>query len=351
MDLNWREALTPPTATISEALRILDSSGLRMVMVADDDGRLLGVITDGDIRRALLKRVDLGCPVTDVMNRHPRTAESGEPCDSLRTIMEHHSILHLPLVDGGGRVVGLETYHHLLARQHRENWVFLMAGGFGKRLRPLTDACPKPMLLVDGKPILQSILERFVAAGFRYFYISVYYLADQIKEHFGDGSRWGVTIRYVEETSPLGTAGALGLLPDDDDLPVIIMNGDVLTHLDLNAMLEFHDAQRAMLTLCVREYEMHVPFGVVEGVEAQVTHVVEKPVHRFFVNAGIYVVAPDVVRRVRPPRQLDMPDLVASLIAEKEKVSMFPIHEYWLDVGRPDDYARAQKGRDRDDQA
>jgi dTDP-glucose pyrophosphorylase len=350
MDVNWRAALTPPTSTISDALGILDSSGLRMVMVADDDGRLLGVITDGDIRRALLKRVDLGCPVTDVMNRHPRTAHAGEPRDSLRAVMERYSILHLPLVDDGGRVVGLETYHHLLVQPQRENWVFLMAGGFGTRLRPLTDACPKPMLLVDGKPILQSILERFAAAGFRRFYISVYYLADQIKEHFGDGSRWGVTIRYVEETSPLGTAGALGLLPEVGDLPVIIMNGDVLTHLDLNAMLEFHDTQQAMLTLCVREYEMHVPFGVVEGVETQVTHIVEKPVYRFFVNAGIYVVAPDVVQRVRPRRRLDMPDLVDSLIAEQAKVSMFPIHEYWLDVGRPDDYARAQNGRDRDDQ-
>jgi NDP-sugar pyrophosphorylase family protein len=205
------------------------------------------------------------------------------------------------------------------------------------------------MLLVEGKPILQSILERFAAAGFRYFYISVYYLADQIKAHFGDGARWGVTIRYVEETSPLGTAGALGLLPEVGELPVIVMNGDVLTHLDLNAMLDFHNAQQALLTLCVREYEMHVPFGVVEGLETQVTHIVEKPVHRFFVNAGIYVVAPEVIRRVRPPRRIDMPDLVDSLIAEQQKVSMFPIHEYWLDVGRPDDYARAQKGRSRDD--
>lgn len=344
MHHTWRDALVAPEATVSQALKALDDAGIRMVMVADAADRLLGVVTDGDIRRALLRRVDLQDRISDVMNAHPHIAQIGEPRESIRAKMECHSLLHMPIVDSGGRIVGLETYYHLTTAPVRDNWVFLMAGGFGTRLRPLTDDCPKPMLPVGGKPILQAILESFVAAGFRYFFISVHYLPEMIKNYFGDGSRWGVTIRYVEETTPLGTGGALGLLPEIDAAPVVVMNGDVLTHLDFNALMDFHLAQRSAMTVCVREYEMQVPFGVVDGEGATVRKIVEKPVHRFFVNAGIYVVSPEVVRYTHPPRHLDMPDLIEDMIDRNHQVSMFPIHEYWLDVGRPDDYASAQRG-------
>jgi len=339
----WRAALVAPEATVSRTLKVLDDAGIRLVMVADAEDRLLGVVTDGDIRRALLRRIDLEARISEVMNPHPHTAQVGEPRESIRAKMEHHSLLHVPIVDLDERIVGLETYHHLTTAPVRENWVFLMAGGFGTRLRPLTNDCPKPMLPVGGKPILQSILESFVVAGFRNFYISVHYLPELIKNHFGDGSHWGVTIRYVEETTPLGTGGALGLLPEIDAKPVIVMNGDLLTHLDFNALLDFHLAQQSAMTVCVREYEMQVPFGVVNGEGATVHKIVEKPVHRFFVNAGIYVVSPEVVLHTHPPRRLDMPDLIEDMIARAHRVSMFPIHEYWLDVGRPDDYASAQR--------
>lgn len=343
MQHKWREVLVRPGATLGQALKVIDAAGMRLVMVADENERLLGVITDGDIRRALLRRLDLNADVSQVMNRHPHTADVGESRESMRAMMEHHSLLHVPILDSQGRIVGLETYHHVTAAPVRDNWVFLLAGGFGTRLRPLTDDCPKPMLPIGGKPILQSILENFIAAGFRNFYISVHYLPELIKSHFGDGSRWGVTIRYVEETSPLGTAGALGLLPEFDDEPVIVMNGDVVTQLDFNALMDFHFAHQSAMTVCVREYEMQVPFGVVEGEGTAVTKIVEKPLHRFFVNAGIYVVAPEVVRHAYPPRRLDMPDLIEQMIDRSFQVSMFPIHEYWLDVGRPDDYATAQR--------
>lgn len=348
MQQTWRDALVTPEATMGQVLRVLDDAGIRMVMVADATDRLLGVVTDGDIRRALLRRVDLDAKISEVMNSHPHTAKVGESRESIRAKMEHHSLLHVPILDNDGRIVGLETYHHLTASPVRDNWVFLMAGGFGTRLRPLTDDCPKPMLPVGGKPILQSILESFVAAGFHRFYISVHYLSELIKTHFGDGSRWGVTIRYVEETTPLGTGGALGLLPEVDVEPVIVMNGDVLTQLDFNALMDFHLAQQSAMTICVREYEMQVPFGVVEGEDTTVRKIVEKPVHRFFVNAGIYVVSPKVVRHTHPPRRLDMPDLIEEMIGRSNRVSMFPIHEYWLDVGRPDDYASAQRGGGKD---
>jgi len=338
----WKSVIVSPSTSAEEALRVLDQGGLRIALVADQNGHLEGVVTDGDIRRALLRRADFTAAVSTVMNAAPTVARVGTPRDTLRALMEQRSMLHIPLVDAAGCLVGLETFRDLLQAAQRDNWVFLMAGGLGTRLRPLTDDCPKPMLSVGGKPILESILESFIAAGHHQFYISVHYLAERIKEHFGDGSRWGVTIRYIEEHTPLGTGGALGLLPDLGERPVVMMNGDVLTRLDFNALLDFHEAQQAALTLCVREYDMQVPFGVVEGQDTAVTGIVEKPVHRFFVNAGVYVVSPDVVEGARPAQRIDMPDLIKQLLANGRKVSMFPIHEYWLDIGRPDDFERAQ---------
>lgn len=344
MDTLWKSSVVSTTSSSEEALRVLDASGLRIVLVLDPEGRLVGVVTDGDIRRALLNRLDFSMPVTHLMNAHPLSAPMDTRREVLRQMMEERSLLHIPLLDDAGCVVALETLQDLLHARIQDNWVFLMAGGFGTRLRPLTDSCPKPLLPVGGKPILESIIESFIAAGFRNFLISVHYLADHIKDYFQDGSRWNATIRYIEEETPLGTGGALGLLPTPMDRPIVMMNGDVLTRLDFNALLDFHLEQRAKLTLCVREYDMQVPFGVVQGEDSCVTGIVEKPVHRFFVNAGVYVVAPETIARAHPPRRLDMPDLVNQLLADGEKVAMFPIHEYWLDIGRPDDFERAQVG-------
>ena len=342
----WRSSLVLPSATIKEALRILDGSGMRMVLVVSQGDILLGVITDGDIRRALLRRADLDTPLGEVMNCNPHTSKSSDSRNSIYEKMNRFSLVHVPIVDQNGRVVGVETNHRLTSSTPRDNWVFLMAGGFGSRLSPLTDNCPKPMLSVGGKPILQSILESFSAAGFRNFYISLHYLPELIKEYFGDGTRWGVTIRYVEEDTPLGTGGALGLLPEDcTDQPLIVMNSDVLTKLDFNALLDFHLSQNPEMTVCVREYEMQVPFGVIEGDGTFLQRIVEKPTYGFFVNAGIYVLSPDAVRLARPARHQNMPDLIAGIIGRGDRVVMFPIHEYWQDIGRPSDYAMAQQGK------
>ena len=220
----------------------------------------------------------------------------------------------------------------------------IFAAGLGERMRPLTDHTPKPLLVAGGKPLIAWHLERMAAAGVREVVINTSWLADQFPQVLGDGSRWGVEIRYIEEESPLGTGGALGLLPDVCDVPVILMNGDVLTQLDVVALLEFHCARGAELTLCVREYDMQVPYGVVESDGEHVTGITEKPVHRFFVNAGIYVLSPQTVARTRPAKRLDVPDLIQTLLDEGHKPAMFPVHEYWIDIGRPDDFEVAQRG-------
>ena len=218
-----------------------------------------------------------------------------------------------------------------------------MAGGFGTRLRPLTESCPKPMLKLGDKPILELIMLRFIHAGFHRFYISTHYLPEMIREYFGDGSKWNVNIRYVHEETPLGTGGALGLLPEDlPALPLILINGDVLTNVDFERVLEFHNKHNAAATMCVRDYEYQVPFGVINGEGNKIISMVEKPVQRFFVNAGIYVISPQIWRSVTQNNRIDMPTLLEQFISRQANVMMFPIHEYWLDIGRVEDYHRAQ---------
>ena len=218
-----------------------------------------------------------------------------------------------------------------------------MAGGFGTRLRPLTNSIPKVMLKVGARPILEIILLGFIEHGFVNFYISVYYLSDQIKEHFGDGSRWGVNINYIEELEPLGTCGALSLLPDTINEPIMIMNGDLLTNINFSSLLNFHKNHCSIATMCVREYTIEVPYGVVESSDSRITSIVEKPRQHYFVNAGVYVLAPEVFKNIPKSLKKDMPDLFNELIANKDNVFMFPLHEYWLDIGRLGDFEKAQQ--------
>lgn len=339
---SWENLLIAPETSIADAIRVIDAGSARIVLVVDGARRLLGTVTDGDVRRGLIRQVSLGEPVARIMNPRPKTLCRGTEREQALALFRDNDLLQVPVVDEEGRLIGLESYRDLLAVPARDNWVFLMAGGFGKRLRPLTDDCPKPMLRLGDKPILETIVERFVAAGFRKFYVSVHYLAEQIKEHFGDGSRLGITIRYVEEDEPLGTAGALGLLPEIGGLPLIMMNGDLLTHLDFGSLLARHEERGGDMTVCVREYDYQVPFGVIQMQGEQVLDIVEKPVHSFFVNAGIYVLSPAAAASVRPGERRDMPDLIRERIARGNRVDIFPIHEYWLDIGRLDDFERAQ---------
>ncbi|MEZ9845388.1 nucleotidyltransferase family protein [Vibrio breoganii] len=344
MSHSWKNTLISQSSTIKQALETINSEALRVAVVVDEKQRLLGVVTDGDIRRGLLNELALDEPVSKVMNSNPISASMTTDKDTLVALMEEKQILSVPILDTNNKIVGLETLHSALSPKKHLNPVFIMAGGFGTRLRPLTDNCPKPMLEVGGRPILETLLRSFVRAGFVNFYISTHYMPEQIESYFGDGSKLGVKITYVHEDSPLGTGGALGLLPDElpDDLPLIMINGDVLTKVDFQRLLDFHVENDADATMCVREYDYQIPYGVINGEGNKITSMVEKPIQRFFVNAGIYVVSPLVFKSVSKNRKVDMPTLLEEHMKLRDNILMFPIHEYWLDIGRMDDFQRAQ---------
>ncbi|ANH68937.1 nucleotidyltransferase family protein [Mitsuaria sp. 7] len=339
----WSSVLIAPEVSLQDAIAALDRGGLQIAVVVDEQRRILGTVTDGDVRRALIRQVGLDAPIAEVMARQPRTAPAGSTKERVLQLMERHQVSQIPLVDAEGRVVGIETLHGLLHGKRRDNAVFLMAGGFGTRLQPLTDNCPKPLLNVGDKPILEIIIENFVRAGFHRFFISTHYLPEMIRDHIGDGSRWDIEVQYVHEDEPLGTGGALGLLPRDAIRePMFMMNGDLLTNLDFNKLLDFHESHDGIATMCVREHEHRVPYGVIEGDGQRIISMVEKPAYRYFINAGIYVLSPAVLDDVARGQRIDMPTLLQQQMAQGQPVNMFPVHEYWLDIGRMEDFQRAQ---------
>lgn len=339
---NWKNVIINPQATLKEALSVIDKEALRVALVVDN-GYLVGTVTDGDIRRAILNNVELTSAVKVIMNRNPMTASIALDSKELKQIMQERDILALPLVGDNGELMGLKTLQDTLAIEKRENPIFIMAGGFGTRLRPLTDKCPKPMLKVGDKPMLERLIENFKAQGFYKFYISTHYLPEVIMSYFGNGEDLGVEINYVHEEKPLGTGGALSLLPENlPSLPLIMINGDILTNVDFNKALEFHEKHNSSATMCVRDYQVKIPFGVIEGSGHDISSIVEKPTYRYFVNAGIYVISHEIIQNLEANEYLDMPSLFESKKSEGFKVSKFPIHEYWLDIGRHDDYEKAQ---------
>lgn len=330
-------------APILEAIKVIESSSGKIALVVDRDGRLRGTVTDGDIRRGLLSGVTVQQSVSLVLNHNPRTAPVGIKQDALLASMQQSRLRHMPLVDHNGRLVGLETLANLLQTGNRENWVVLMAGGEGRRLRPLTSDTPKPMLPVGTKPILETIMEKFVAAGFHKFFLSVNYKAELVEKHFGDGSSRGVEINYLREERALGTAGALGLLPERPTAPLFVMNGDILTNIDFGNILDFHRDHHAAATMCVYEYRLEVPYGVVSIDGHRLGAIEEKPTFRHYVNAGIYVLEPLALECIERNSERTMPHLFESLMAEGHTCNVCPIREYWLDIGQVADLQRANR--------
>lgn len=340
MNNRWTKSILPLPATMQDAIKTLNESSIKLVCLTNDHGELKGVITDGDIRRAIVSGKGLNTPVIEFMCETPITISPQDSRMSRKKAFEHHKLLYIPIISSQNKVIDIEV-SQFVTTITQSNTVFLMAGGYGTRLRPLTEECPKPLLKVGSKPILETIIESFVNYGFQEFKVSVHYLADQIKDYFQDGLKFGVDIGYVEESKPLGTAGALSLLPTQTD-PLILMNGDLLTKVDFKELLTYHLNEQAQITMCVREYEYQVPYGVINVENNQVKEIIEKPIEKYFVNAGIYVLSPEVVNSLEKGSYKDMPDLINEYLNKGEKVALFPIHEYWLDIGRMADFERAQ---------
>lgn len=334
---SWQSAIAAADDTLHQALSRVGFH--RILLVVDAERHLLGTVTDGDIRRALLRGESMDTPLDRVMNRRPYSVPLNTPRATSLAIMKELDIYQLPVLDNGVVVDLLMLSDMVDIGAERPNWTVILAGGQGKRLRPLTETLPKPMLPVGGQPILETILQELAAHGLRRFYLSVNYKAEVIKDYFGDGARLGVKIRYLEEEEPLGTAGPLGLLPEPPAEPLLVMNGDVLTKVDFGQMLAFHQSRAAAATVGVRLFEMEVPYGVLEFAGEKVSAIVEKPVQQFKVSAGIYVLDPSAVPT--RPVPLDMPDLLRGVIGQGGTVTGFPIHEYWIDVGRPPELTQA----------
>lgn len=339
---DWTKTFLPLGASLAEAIRVLEGTPYKICLVTDERERLLGTITDGDVRRAILRGNNLDAPARNAMMTTPTTGLQGDSPETLRDLMIKLDLSQIPILDSQGRVAGLVTRKALAhAGEPRDNWVVLMAGGLGNRLRPLTEDLPKPLLRVGRKPLLETILETLRSHEFRNFYISVNYKGEMIKDHFGDGGKWKCNIRYLEERDRLGTAGALSLIEDAPTQPLLVMNGDVLTNVDFSSLLDFHAEQGAKATMCVREFDFQVPYGVVNIDEHRITGIVEKPVHSFFVNAGIYVIDPSLLELVPKSGGIDMPDLFSKALELGMPTAAFPIREYWTDIGRIDDFHRA----------
>ena len=340
--MNWEKILLSPDTHILDAIRIVDEAGLQIGLVVDDQRNLLGTVTDGDIRRGILRKLDLSESVSLIMNNAPQTVRKGAIKEDIMELMKRFQLHHIPIIDDAGRVIELETLDHLLnANKQKSNGVVLMAGGLGERMRPLTESIPKPLIHVGKKPILETILENFIEQQFCKFYFSVNYKSKMIMDHFGDGSQWGVEIEYLQEDKKLGTAGSLSLLNKDMNDPLIVMNGDLLTRVNFDSMLQYHRDHKSMATMAIRDYDFQVPFGVVNIDGSRITGIDEKPTHKFFVNAGIYVLEPEILDFLSPGAFKNMPDLFQDLINSKHNANVFPIHEYWLDIGRFDDLDRA----------
>lgn len=341
---DWKQTIVSPQTSLRDTIACIDRSTFQVALVQNNENMLVGIVTDGDIRRAILRGLDLSIEIKEVMNANPKTAHESATSEELLRLMKKEALHHLPLVNDDGFLVSLITLDELVGSIEKSNPVVIMAGGLGRRLYPLTEKTPKPMLLVGGKPILETILESLVSAGFNKFYIAVNFKAEKIKDHFGDGTKWGIDIEYIHENIRLGTAGALSLLPDLPSEPIIVMNGDILTNVSYDGLLQFHNQNRAVATMAVRKYDFEVPYGVVNLEGSTIKGIEEKPVQNFFVNAGIYVLSPEVLSHVPANEFYDMPTLFEKLIAnDNKRVSAYPLREYWLDIGISDEFDKAQR--------
>jgi dTDP-glucose pyrophosphorylase len=341
-DVHWRRTLIAADATIIDAVQSLERSALKLALMVDAEGVLLGTVSDGDIRRGVLRGLSLDAPATEVMHTTPLIVPRDMPIDTVLGLMRANKIVQLPVVDEGRRVIGLHVWDELLDRPNRPNTMVIMAGGRGVRLGEHTKHVPKPLVPVGDKPMLEHIIQHARADGFTRFVLAIHHMGHLIEEYFGDGSSLDVDIRYSREQEPLGTGGALSLIDEELAEPLIVTNGDVLTRLRYSEILDFHNRHSAAATMAVRFHEMQNPFGVVHTRGVDIIGFEEKPVLRSSINAGVYVLEPRALRLLKRGEPCDMPTVFERLQDASERTIVYPMHEPWLDVGRPSDLELAR---------
>lgn len=339
---SWREIVLPLSSTIKEVIEVLDKGGMRLVVATSNNGCFEGTITDGDVRRGLLRGLTLSDSCIGVVNRQPIIVSPDVERDKVLQVMLENKIQQIPVINGANEIVGLHLREDFEKPLIRPNRIVIMAGGVGSRLLPYTEKCPKPLLPVAGKPMLLHIIEQAKFRGFRRFVISVNHLGEMIEEYFGSGEEFGVEIEYIRENSPLGTAGALSIHPFQDGLPIIVTNGDVISDINFSDFLDFHIAHQGTATMAVKSHEWQHPFGVVQINGLEVIGIQEKPITKTYINAGVYVLDLEILKLLPKNQPCDMPTLIMMARTNKgAKIYAYPMHEPWLDVGRPDDLIRA----------
>lgn len=341
MTASYQACIVAHSGTLFDGLRALERGAIGIALVVEE-GRLVGTLTDGDVRRAILGGAALDQPLLPFAQRSFTAASPQESRGEVLDLMQARAIEQVPIVDERGALLGVHLLRELLGAEERPSWAVVMAGGRGVRLRPITDTLPKPMIKVAGRPILERIVLHLVGHGIRRVFLSVNYLAPIIEQHFGDGERFGCRIEYLREDKPLGTAGALSLLPEKPSAPLLVLNGDLLTQVNLADLLAFHARGGHVATMAVTEYTHTVPFGVVELHNEQIRELVEKPTHAWWANAGIYSLSPEVVGRVRPDEEMPMTTLLGDCIGRGESVGAYQVRGDWLDIGRPDELKKAR---------
>lgn len=337
----WHQAILPFDATIGQAIHNLNEVSVKIVLVANAAGVLEGTISDGDIRRGLLKGLDLNSPLTSIIHYNALVVPPDLGRELVMQLMVANKIQQIPVVDEHHHIVGLHLWDEITMPPSRPNLMVIMAGGMGTRLLPHTEDCPKPLLTVAGKPMLKHIIERAKLEGFNHFVLAIHYLGHMIEAYFGNGERLGVRIDYLREESPLGTAGALGLLKPIPDAPFVVTNGDVITDIRYGELLDFHTRHTATATMAVRVHEWQHPFGVVQTQGVEIVGFEEKPIARSHINAGVYALDPSALSVLTADAHCDMPTLFERLQVKSQRTVAYPMHEPWLDVGRPDDLKQA----------
>ncbi len=340
VDKPSNETFIPHDATLRQAILSLNNTGAQIVLVISTNGSLVGTLTDGDIRRGMLRGEGLDSPVASIVKRDPLVVPSGMSRESALQLMKVNAFTSIPVVDETRKVVGIHYLNDLILPSERPNKMVIMAGGQGVRLLPHTERCPKPLLPVNGKPMLEHIILRAKEDGIHHFILAIHYLGHMIQDYFGDGSQWQVQIQYLNEEKPLGTAGAISLLNENTDIPILVSNGDVMSDINYGEFLDFHmKHENVMATMAVRLHEWEHPYGVVHTNGIDIIGFEEKPIARNHINAGVYVLEPEALNLLIENEYCDMPTLFSRLSDNNLRTIVYPMHELWMDVGHEEDYA------------